>query len=645
MHKWRVETVSAWGSQVDRVRASDVNLGEIETLEQKQDTGEGKRILPFLFAFILIIGAGAIYYNNQNNTPTSTPPLFSYASPESQGISNQTVAKLTSIVQGYFDDEQIVGAELVLIKNRKIVLHEAVGWNDRENEIPMEINTLFNIRSMTKPVTGAAIQILIDEGRLSLDTKASEYIPGFDNNNSRDITIEQLLSHRSGLPLSIMLSVDDYETLQALANATGEIGPEFTPGTKFWYSDAGTEVLGAIIELETGMALDAFVTERLLEPLGMNNSFYYHLGTQNDSLRNRIADLYLGGIGEWVNFWSSEETFYPFVMGSQGLYSTPLDYAHFLALWMDEGRVGDTQLLSSEAVERTLTPVSQMSSLGSDMPYPEGFYNLEAYYGQMAILFSNNASGVPLVEVIGHSGSDGTYVWAWPDLDLMILYFTQSRGSTTGIKLESNIDELLIHPEIAALNEEIRVQYEGYLGSYIANFGSFRNAEFVVSVQNGGLALDIPNQLVFELEEPDEDGNWVFKLMDVVSVSFELDENGNATMMRLNQGGAVFELPKGTVSLEEVYPVDMEKYVGTFETEDPNITMGVVIYEGKLALEIPGQPVALELFPPNSEGLWFIRINPSVAVGFSEAEDGKIDSLSLYLPDGTVYVRKRIGDH
>jgi CubicO group peptidase (beta-lactamase class C family) len=607
--------------------------------------GEVRRIpLPVIGVSLMIIVVVALYYSEQAYTPTPEVPMFSYASPESQGISNETVTELVDIVQSYFDEELIVEAELVVIKNRKIVLHEVFGWNDRENEIPMEKNTLFNIRSMTKPITGAAIQILIDEGRIRLDSKAAEYLPGFDNEESRNITIEQLLTHRSGLPLYIITAVDEYETLYSLANETGIIGPEFAPGSKFWYSDAGTEVLGAIVEVETGEPLDAFVTERILEPLRMNSSFYYHPATQNDSRRGRIADLYVGGIGEWVNFWSWEEPFYTFAFGSQSLYCTPVDYARFLAMWMDDGRVRDKQLLSPEAVNRTHTPVSKMSSLGSDMPYPTGFYDLEAYYGQMAILFANSTDGIPEVEVIGHSGSDGTYAWVWPESDLMILYFTQSRGSTSGIKLESKIDELLIHPELEELNNQVREQYSEYLGSYTANFGSFRNTEFIVTIQNGRLAVDIPNQVVYELEEPDEEGRWRFKLMGEVAVSFELDDGGNVTAMMLHQAGYVFELPRGAPAEGEGYPEDMEIYVGTYQTEDPNVTMGVVIHEGRLALDIPGQPIELELYPPDEEGLWFIRVNPTVAVSFNETDDGSIESLTLHLPDGTSYTRKRLGD-
>ncbi|MFH2110574.1 MAG: serine hydrolase domain-containing protein [Candidatus Bathyarchaeota archaeon] len=598
-----------------------------------------------LVVFLLLIITGSVYVNGQRPhyiSSTTGVLEFPYASPESQGLSSETLAKLAETVRDYLDEETIVGAELLVIKNRNIVLHEVVGWKDRENEIPMEKNSLFNIRSMTKPVTGAAVQILIDEGRLRLDTEAAEYIQGFDNENSRSITVEQLLSHMSGLPLSLLTSADEYETLFSLANATGNLGPEFEPGSKFWYSDAGTEVLGAIVEAETGYSLDAFVTERILDPLKMNDAFYYHPATLNDSRRDRIPVLYVGGVGEWVRVWSPDEPLYPFAFGSQGLYCTPVNYARFLAMWMDDGQIGWKQLLSPTAVRRTLTPVTKMSSLGSDMPYPTGFYDLEAYYGQMAILFSNSTTGEP--EVIGHSGSDGTYAWAWPEQDIMILYFTQSRGSTSGIKLESRIDELLIHPELAEINANVREQYADYLGSYTANFGPFRNTEFKVTVQNGRLAVDIPNQLVFELEEPDAEGLQRFKIMGQIAVSFNLDDSGAVTSMTLHEPGGVNILTRGPPAQEEAYPENMERYVGEYQTEDPNITMKVVILNGRLALDIPGQPIPLELYPPDNNGIWYIRVNPTIAVSFNVGEDEKIHSFNLHLPDGTVITRQRIDD-
>src|SRR5205823_12149417 len=142
----------------------------------------------------------------------------------------------------------IVGGELLVIKNRKTVLHEVYGNRDREDKRPMERNTIFNIRSMTKPLTGAAVQILIDEGKVGLDDPVAKYLPGFDNDKSRAITIKQLLEHRSGLPLTIITArIDQFKDLQAQAQAVGEKGPQFKPNEKFWYSDAGSDTAAAVV--------------------------------------------------------------------------------------------------------------------------------------------------------------------------------------------------------------------------------------------------------------------------------------------------------------------------------------------------------------------------------------------------------------
>ena len=93
---------------------------------------------------------------------------FPAATSESQGVDSAQLEKLADVVRTYVDDAAIVGAELLVIKNRKTILHEAFGWKDRDAKTKMERNTVFNIRSMTKPVTGTAAQMLIDEGKLSL---------------------------------------------------------------------------------------------------------------------------------------------------------------------------------------------------------------------------------------------------------------------------------------------------------------------------------------------------------------------------------------------------------------------------------------------------------------------------------------------
>jgi len=565
---------------------------------------------------------------------------FPEATPESQGMSSEALQELADVIQGYIDRDMAVGAELVVVKNRHTVLHEAFGWLDREAEIPMEQNTLFNIRSMTKPITGAAAQILIDEGKLALTDLASEYLPGFDNDSAREVTIEQLLTHRSGLPLTTLEGTRQYESLNAMANATGEGGPQFEPGSKFWYSDAGTDVLGAIVEEASGSSLEDFVTSRMLQPLGMEDAYY--VGDPEDPRLDRVASLYAGGLSNWNRFWGpQDEPFYPFAWGSQSLYSSPLSYARFLAMWMDDGVSADTRILSPEAVTRTLTPTARMSQLGSDAPYPTRFSGLTVYHGQMAVLHvdgdSLSAEPPPGAEpsILGYSGSDGTIAWAWPDRDLMILYFTQSRGGVTVIRLEAEIERLLLDPpEDAGL--EMPAEYAEYLGTYTADFGPFRNEPFEILWRDGHLALDIPSQFIFVLERAAQEEMWTLRDDPAVAISFARDEAGWLTDLRIHQGGGTVDVPKGESEPEVEVALelaDVAKYLGWFRDAETGREVEVVFEAGRLALRIPETTEPLELFPPDADGAWRPRITPAVEIRFTD-EDGQTVSYAARGPGG-----------
>ncbi len=465
---------------------------------------------------------------------------FLEATPESQGLSAAAVRQVAREVEEYVRNGTIVGAELLIIKNRKRILHEVFGDRDREGKRAMERGTIFNIRSMTKPLTGVAMQMLADERKLRLDDAVAKYLPGFDNDKSRTITIAQLLEHRGGLPLTILTGIlDRYADLQSQATAVGEKGPQFEPGEKFWYSDAGSDAAAAIVEQVSGTTFDRFVSDRILQPLHMGDSFF--LSKAEDRRKERVASLYIGSPGKWMRFWKPDNTpIYPFAWGSQSLYSTPADYARFLAMWMDGGKAGDRSLLSAQAIDRILTPVSAMKSLGSDEPYPTGFFGLKPYYGQMSILYAPGERPTRAdVRAFGHSGSDGTAAWAFPKEDLIVCYFTQSRGQVSIARLETTIQEALLQREVVA---EAPASLRPYLGTYYANFGPFKDAPFQVVFRCGKLGLDIPNELIYEMMEPDKDGRWKLAMNNAAAISFRKNPDGNVIALTLHKPKASYEL-------------------------------------------------------------------------------------------------------
>ncbi len=116
--------------------------------------------------------------------PGVESPGFPYAQPEEVGLSSAKLDRLADEVAQWVAGGEIVGAELLIVKDRRVVLHEAFGWSDREERRPMERNSLFCIKSMSKPFTAAAILMLEEDGKLSLDDPVSRYIPTFTNDRS-----------------------------------------------------------------------------------------------------------------------------------------------------------------------------------------------------------------------------------------------------------------------------------------------------------------------------------------------------------------------------------------------------------------------------------------------------------------------------
>jgi CubicO group peptidase (beta-lactamase class C family) len=135
-------------------------------------------------------------------------------------------------------------------------------------------------------------------------------------------------------------------------------------------------------------------------------------------------------------------------MGSQSVYSTPADYARFLGMWRGGGALEGKRVLPEAAVEKALTPHSPMTLIGSPAPFPTGFSDLEVWHGEMAMIWRTPEGGNGTTSdestAVGYLGSDGTFAWAFPEQDLMVLFFTQSRGQDVHLELEALLSRLFL---------------------------------------------------------------------------------------------------------------------------------------------------------------------------------------------------------
>ena len=364
---------------------------------------------------------------------------FPWSDAKSQGVQPGALMRLTDLISGFVEADEIVGAELLVIKNRRTLLHSVFGFDHRGHKTPLKRNTIFSIRSMTKPLAGALAQMLIDDGELDPNAPVAKYLPAFDTDVSRKITVQHLLTHRSGLPMRsagrLWSDYGSYDSVQDLAAYWGKYGPQlFEPGEQYHYADANVDTLAAVIENVTGENAEILMQRRLLGPLGMKDTI--PLLRTGDARVKRVATKYSGGRGRWNPFWSwSGEPYFKFPMFAQGFYSTVFDYACFLSMLADGGKVDHQRLLSQDALDRILTPVSVTTM-------PTGVARVNSSYGQLMHLYEDRGQ----IIAFGHSGSDGTYAWVWPGEDLIVLYFTQSRGSTTMARMEAVLDSLLGRP-------------------------------------------------------------------------------------------------------------------------------------------------------------------------------------------------------
>ncbi len=562
-------------------------------------------------------------------------------------VSDEALHNLAALVSEFLDKEYMVGAELLVIQRGAVRYHKSFGDVDRKDDRVWENNTICNIRSMTKPITGAAAQILIDRQQLALDDPVAKYLKSFDNDQSRTITVRQVLTHRSGSPLTNLIRVDQFENLAAQVGKAGKTGPQFEPDSKFWYSDIGTDVVGALVAEVSGQPLNEFVQQELLDPLGMTDTFY---GTDaGDERFSRIASLYVGNARGWLRFWKPEEKpFYPFAWGSQTIYSTTSDYARFLKMIADEGKIEGRQILSPAAIQRILEPASRLKMMGSDAPYPNQFGNTDVWYGQMMINWRDTGDSPGAVRVIGHSGSDGTAAWAWPDRDLQILYFTQSRGGPTVLKMEAAIDRLLLHPDEEMTASEIPESLRPYVGTYVANFANFENEEFEIFVRDGKLILDIPSQLAFELLDPDDEGKWAFALAPrKIYLKFDRGDDDQVTGLRLHQAGQEFEVPRTDTRraselsvMREVTPEQMQELTGTYWDDEAGADVRVFVEGETLCVDAP-PGIEFHLRPDREKGHWLVRQSPRIQVSFQRDDEGNVVSFTRTIGDNPVVMKRK----
>jgi len=312
-------------------------------------------------------------------------------------------------------DKEVAGA-VTLVADADRTLHLAAqGFADLDSQSPMREDTLFWIASMTKPVTGAAVMMLQDAGKLSVDDPVSKFLPEFQQLKDAAgkevvITLKQCLTHSSGLSEVGPQESGDITTLEDLMPLIVAKPVLFPPGTKWQYSQTSINTAARVVEVVSGLSFPDFLDQRLFTPLGMKDTTFYPSAAQAERLATsyartpdaRLEKAPLMFLGK-APLASRDR--YPRANG--GLFSTAADYAKFARMLLRGGELDGTRYLSEAAVRQMTTVQSGDLVTGFT---PGNGWGL----GCCVVRHPQGPSATLSPGSFGHGGAYGTQAWIDP---------------------------------------------------------------------------------------------------------------------------------------------------------------------------------------------------------------------------------------
>lgn len=509
------------------------------------------------------------------------------------------------------------GASLAVIRDGEVVLLRGFGVADVEAERPVTPDTRFAVGSTTKAFTATLVGILADEGKMSFDDPVKRHLPMFrltDAAADEQVQIRDLLCHRVGFAVAngLWYGVPDItreEVLTTLVRA--EL---LYPFRSTWnYSNESFLAAGVAAGNAAGSDWDTLIKDRIFTPLGMTSSNTTIAAAQADS---EMAKGYM---------WDAEKgelTHQPMrrvdAVGPAGsINSSARDMSRWVLLQLGRGEIDGRRVISQEQHAATWEKQIDVA-----MGTISGSYGLGWFLGEW--------EGVPMIEHAG--GIDGftAEVAMLPEKNVGMVMLTNQFGSSLQVLSRQIVFRGLLGDisESAAPAED----FERFVGNYTADFGPFDNTAMKVLEQNGRLAIDVPGQMVFELNPPDEDGKRFFVITDTISLRFNEHKggakDGEVYSLSMFQGGMEFELPReGSELPVEIDLGEAQRYLGRYRWEAAGVEIPAIIHNNRLALDVPGQMV-FELFPPDDEGWMLFRATPDIRVRFNRDGSGAVVSMT-----------------
>jgi CubicO group peptidase (beta-lactamase class C family) len=390
--------------------------------------------------------------------------------PEEVGFSSERLTRIDKAFQAYVDKDLLPGAVVLIARKGKVAYFKSFGFQDREQKVPMKLDSIFRLASMTKPIVSVGAMMLAEEGKIDIGAPVSVYLPEFKDlqvrtekvdpatgnkevvmvPQKRPMTVQDLLRHTSGLvyappigsgPVSEAYAEanvgDRNTTLAEMVTKMSKLPLAHQPGEVWEYSMA-VDVLGRVIEVGSGMELDRYIEERITKPLGMTSTGFYVGAKDGARIAQPQADRATGQRAPIFDPLQKPKRF----SGGGGMVATAGDYLRFAEMMRHGGVLGTTRLLAPSTVTlmtaNALQPdigyasfVPRMADIGPTAAMGQGF--------GLGFAIRTETGENPLPGSVGSyywTGAYGTTFYVDPKQEMVVIMMIQAPGANARFRRE-----------------------------------------------------------------------------------------------------------------------------------------------------------------------------------------------------------------
>jgi CubicO group peptidase (beta-lactamase class C family) len=372
--------------------------------------------------------------------------------PAAAGMDPARLDALKARMREFTQQGRVSGIVTLLQRNGALALLDATGFQDVDAKTPMRPDTIFQIMSMTKPVTGVAVMMMVEEGRLRLNDPVELHLPEFRGQMMiqsktadtrvlvkppRPITIRDVMTHTSGLPGGPPPGIA--ELLREMNRPLGEAVAiyaqqplEFAPGSRWLYSNTGIATLGRLVEVASGLKFEDFLDQRIFTPLGMKDSHIFLPAAK----RPRLAPLYAERDSRLVKAGVQALGGDPMKHREGAIYSGPeyalhstaADLARFYQMMLNRGTLDGQRILSPASV--AVMTADHTPAIPNSGWLPAAGFGLtwEVTRDPLGTLTGLSTGA------FHHGGAFGTFGWVDPKRNLVGVFLIQHSGSRADVR-------------------------------------------------------------------------------------------------------------------------------------------------------------------------------------------------------------------